>query len=338
MDESELFPGFGRPEDRRQEDGTKRRRMRAERRGPAPAPAPAPVEGTASAPAPAPTPAHTPAPRATPAATAPARWIGHDDLAAPTLRHLTECPALAETASTLVERCLACGVRFPHTLISGPADSSKRVIARAIAAEMAAPLHVVELVHVRDPDALHSALRRIPAGAVALLSGAESFNKAAMAALSRAIGAREPTTEPSMRDFLLDLDREPWKRESKTRAPKRYEDFTVILTARRHVPPTSALHRWVELQFFTRRDGHTECARMSRALRRAGVDLAHHQLAEFAEFAAVYRIRTAQAVNMLTVHLDAVRRDPTARDAAFAHAMDPTQVKRVRAILRKIAA
>ena len=32
MDESELFPGFGRPEDRRQEDGTQRGRTRADRK------------------------------------------------------------------------------------------------------------------------------------------------------------------------------------------------------------------------------------------------------------------------------------------------------------------
>jgi hypothetical protein len=336
MDESDLFPGFGRPEDSRQDGRAPRRRSRADR--------PTPAPDAAAAPTPTPTPTPTPMPagkstaRARSMATAPTRWIDHHDLAAPTLRHLTECPALAETASALVERCLASGRRFPHTLISGPADSSKRLIARAIAAEMAAPMHVVELVHVRDPDTLHASLRRIPAGAVALLSGAEAFNDAAMAALSRAIGAREPTAEPSMRDILQDIDREPWQRESKARSPRRYEDFTVILTARHHVAPTSTLHRWVELQFFTRRDGHTECARMARALRRVGIDLGPERLAEFAAFAATYRIRTTQAVNMLTVHLDAVRSTHAARDAAFAHAMDPTQVKRMQSLLRKIAA
>jgi hypothetical protein len=337
MDESELFPGFGRPEDRRQEDGTPRSGKRAPRAKPAPGARPAP--GATAAPRakadadPASTPA-APAPVPAP----PARWITHEDLAAPTLSHLAECPALAETASAIVERCLAGAVRFPHTLLVGPADSSKRLIAQAIAADMAAPFHVVELVHIKDPDALHAALRKIPTGAVVLMSGAEAFGGSAPAALSRAVGSREPVRDTTMDELMREFDREAWKRERKARAERRYEDFTVILTSRTHVPPDSPFHRWVQLQFFTQRNGQTERARMARALRRAGIPLEPAKLSEFASFAATYRIRTVQAVNTLAAHLEAVRDDAAARDAVFEHAMDPTQVKRVRALLRRIAA
>ena len=80
MDESELFPGFGRPEDRRQEDGTPRGRKRATRAKPKPgAQADADPAATPAPPTVIPAPAATPAP--------PARWITHEDLAAPTLSH-----------------------------------------------------------------------------------------------------------------------------------------------------------------------------------------------------------------------------------------------------------
>jgi hypothetical protein len=337
MDESELFPGFGRPEDRRQEDGTPRSRKRAPRPKQAPGSKAAPGAKAAPDAKPDADPAAMPAkPAATPAPLA--RWITHEDLAAPTLSHLGECPALAETASAIAERCLAGSARFPHTLLVGPADSSKRLIAQAIAADMAAPFHVVELIHVKDPDALHAALRKVPAGAVVLMSGAEAFGGGALAELSRAVGAREHVRDTSLRDFVREFDREPWKRDERPRAARRYEDFTVIVTSRTHVPPDSPFHRWVQLQFFTQRNGQTERARMARALRRAGIPLEPAKLSEFASFAATYRIRTVQALNTLAAHLEAVRDDPAARDAVFEHAMDPTQVKRVRALLRRIAA
>lgn len=342
MDESDLFPGFDRPEDRRQEDGKKKRtRTRAPRLPrtahadsspqPLPQPVPQPLAAEESG-----------APSARPAAgasVAPPRLLGPDDLAAPTIDHLMECPALAETASAIVERCLAEQRRFPHTLLVGPADSSKRTIAQAIAADMAAPFHVVEMLHINGPDALDAALRGIPAGAVALVSGIDTTAPNAIADLARAVVSRESVRDTSFRDLMREVDGEPWKKLARARAPRGYQDFTVVMTSRTHVPSDSPLHRWVQMQFFTQRNARTEAMRMHRAFRRAGLPIELEQLCELARFAVTFKVRTLQAVNAVLLRgADRGRIDAAALESMFEHAMDPEQVRKMRRFLRKAAA
>jgi Holliday junction resolvasome RuvABC ATP-dependent DNA helicase subunit len=56
----------------------------------------------------------------------------------------------AESLQRAAERCLRERRRFPHTLIIGPRDSSKRTLARAIAWEMAVPVVEVDVKSMRD--------------------------------------------------------------------------------------------------------------------------------------------------------------------------------------------
>jgi len=338
MDESDLFPGFDRPEDRRQEDG-KKKRTRARTRTPRTTNAPAPVPTTPECVAAANVTAAstTPASATAGAAIAPARLLTHTDLSAPTLDHLTECPALAETASAVVERCLADQRRFPHTLLVGPADSSKRLIAEAIAADLAAPFHTVEMLHINGPDALDAALRGIPAGAVVLVSGVDTVTPNALADLARAATSRESVRDTTFRDLMREVEGETWKKASRPRAPRGYQDFTVVMTSRTHVPSDSPLHRWVQLQFFTQRSARTEAMRMHRAFRRAGFPIELDPLCELARFAVTFKVRTLQAVNAVLLS-GRGRLDPAALESLFEHAMDPEQVRKMRRFLRKAAA
>ena len=59
-------------------------------------------------------------------------------LVPPSFAHLAEAPALATALQRTVESCLRARARFPHTLLVGPADATKRSIATMLAAEMAA--------------------------------------------------------------------------------------------------------------------------------------------------------------------------------------------------------
>jgi hypothetical protein len=354
MDESGLFPGFGQPEDRRPDGAGKRTRRTkkatapgtpaagAAARGELPATEPAPAGGAAGGHA-----------TAIAAAALPGRMLTHEDFAANTLTHLAECPALAQTASAVVEHCLAARMRFPHTLLVGPADSSKRLIAQAIAADMAAPFHALEMLHINGSDALHAALKGIPDGAVLLVSGIDTVTPNALADLARAVDGRESVRDTTMRDLMRQMDGEKWKRPARGKPARAYGDFTVILTSRTHVPSDSALHRWVQLQFFTQRNAHTEAARLGRAFRRAGVGIVPAALAELARFAVTFKVRSLQAASSVAL----LRGTGAACGAAAAgpglitegelartlegmleHAMDPEQVKKLRRFMRRAAA
>ncbi len=336
MDESGLFPGFGQPEDRRP-DGAGKRKRRTKKRASGPGSAPAAATACASA---------------APVIPAPARMLTHEDLAANTLTHLAECPALAQTAAAVVEHCLAARMRFPHTLLVGPADSSKRLIAQAIAADMAAPFHAIEMLHINGSDALHAALKGIPDGAVLLVSGIDTVTPNALADLARAVGGRESVRDTTMRDLMRQMDGEKWKRPARGKPARAYGDFTVVLTSRTHVPSDSALHRWLQLQFFTQRNAQTEAARLGRAFRRAGVPIAPAALAELARFAVTFKVRSIQAASSVALLRGAVEAGAggggpgpitvaelgRTLEGMLEHAMDPEQVKKLRRFMRRAAA
>jgi hypothetical protein len=238
----------------------------------------------------------------------PVAMLSHEHLAANALCHLRECPTLAGTAGAVAEECLAAGARFPHTLLVGPADSSKRTIARAIAADMAAPFHHVEMLEVTGPDLMHAAFTGIPDGAVVLVSGIDTVSSGALSGLARVASARRSVRQPDLGDMLRRMEREPWRRGSRTKdRPRRaYGDFTMVLTARRHVPSDSPLHRWLQLQFFTRRCAETEAVRLGRLFRRAGWDPEPEAIGILADFAVRYGVRTLQFANGLTLALRAL--------------------------------
>lgn len=309
MDESTLFPGFGRPDD---DDRTARRKRapRAKATGRTKHAAATDAAGgtapdaarQASAEAFAPPP---PGPDdCVPAAPfVPAALLDHAHLGSPTLHHLKECPALGITASAVLEECLRTRRRFPHTLLVGPADSSKRTIARAIADEMAVPFHAFEFMHLRGPRGLHAALGGVPAGAVVLLSGLEAACPEALGDLALAVQERRrPRIPQSFESMIRGMDAEAWKRGQR-RPPARYADFTVILTSREHVPSGSSLHRWVELQYFLQRNAETESARLRRLFRHAGIALDDDTVQAIAETAVESRIRTLQVANLMAAFI-----------------------------------
>lgn len=299
---------------------------------------------------------------------APVAMVTHEHLAAPTLSHLAEFPTLGATLGAVAEESLRTGTRFPHTLLVGPADSSKRTIARAIAADMAAPFHQVEMMQVTDANLMHAAFRGIPDGAVVLVDGVDTLSPNALSDLSRVVAARGTVRERGFLDLMRQLDREPWRhgegksREKRhgtgNRPPRAYGDFTMVLTARKHVPSDSALHRWVELQFFTRRTAATEAARLDRLFRHAGGVHDTATLEAFASFAVEFGIRSLQFVNALNLFLGTV--SPGEDDAAaatgahdpqptpesirrvlglvFEHSMDPVRTRRAMRQAQRAAA
>jgi hypothetical protein len=323
MDESDLFAGIG-ADPTRSLDGH-----------------PAPEPATPSAPeAPAASgcqPLPSPVDRVAPPPFVPAALVTHEHLAVPTLSHLRECAGLADTLSVLAEDCLRTRARFPHVLLSGPADSSKQTIARALAADLAAPFHQVDIVHLRSPDRMHATFRMIPDGAVVLVTGLDVAAPGALHDLARVVDGRASVRSPGLTDILRDVDREPWQRtgRAKPRGGRAYGDFTVVLSSRSHVATDSALHRWVQLQFFTRRDADTEAARMQRAFRWAGHDVDGEPLRVFAQFAIDFGMRTLQFVNGLAAFLRGCAPDEaTAPDAAGGDIDLPPE--RLRAVLGHI--
>ena len=168
MDESDLFAGIG-ADPARSQEGTNDRAQRA------------------------------PDDSVPPVRAKPVALVTHEHLAAHALCHLQECPMLGTTAGALAEECLAAGTRFPHTLLVGPADSSKRTIARSIAADMAAPLHHVEMLELSNPDLMHAAFSGIPDGAVVLVSGIDTAPGGALSDLARVASARRSVRRPTTR-------------------------------------------------------------------------------------------------------------------------------------------
>ena len=314
MDESSLFPGFGRPDDHDRTEkrtrGTRGTRGSRSKRQPGTADVP-PAE---AAHAPSTEAAHaSPTAEATaitlppddcvaPTPFVPVTIVDHTHLAAHTFEHLEECPALGVTAAGYVEECLRSRRRFPHTLIVGPADSSKRTIARTIAAEMAAPVHAVEVSQLFGPDALHHALKDVPAGAVVIVGGLESACPEAMADLGSVMSGRRPMRERGMLDMMREMDGESWKRPARRPATP-YADFTMILTSRDSVPMKSPVRRYAQLQYFTQRDAITERARLKRLFRHAGCALDADTVALLASVAVDSRIRTLQVANVMSTFI-----------------------------------
>lgn len=58
------------------------------------------------------------------------------ELQPPTFEHLTEAPSIASLLTKTVSNSLHSRSRFPHTLLVGPPDSGKQIMAATIASEM----------------------------------------------------------------------------------------------------------------------------------------------------------------------------------------------------------
>ena len=231
-----------------------------------------------------------------------ATMLDHTHLAAPTLSHLEECPAIGRALASIVEQCLQNGTRFPHTLLVGGADSSKRVIAAAIAAEMAVPFHYLELIQLCSGDALHAALRPVTAGSVVLIGGLDNAVEGIYTDLARAIIGRERPKESNFAMWMREMNREDWQKASRQSSSK-YADFTVILTARLHHPAHADYLRWVERHYFTKKCEASETARLRRLFRHTDRSVDDHVIRLIAQTTTTFGVRTIEAANAVTEHM-----------------------------------
>jgi hypothetical protein len=223
--------------------------------------------------------------------------LDHRHLVPPTLRHLEEHPGLAMLLDAEVTTCLARAGRFPHALLVGPADSSKRAVIATVAAELDVPVTWTDAATMNDWREIDRTLRRVAPGSIVAIAGADGLDEDAWAELARIASTREA---PRMRGYLAamqELELEPWQR---TPAERRlYPDFTFMMTSRRHIAATAPSVRWVERQWFVSRTKESEAVRLRRLLRAAGVEAAPASVEAFAEFAPGLGIRTLGLANAL---------------------------------------
>ena len=226
-----------------------------------------------------------------------AATLDHRHLVPPTLRHLSEHPGLASLLDAEVTTCLARRARFPHTLLVGPADSSKRTIIATVAAELDVPVTWTDASAMNDFRELDRALRRALPGSIVAIAGADDLDADTWPELARIAATREP---PRLRGYLAmmhEMELEPWQRMPVDRG--RYPEFTFMLTSRRHVATTAASVRWVERQWFVPRSKETESVRLRRLFRAASVGADDGSVAAFAEFAPDLGMRTLGLANAL---------------------------------------
>ncbi len=211
------------------------------------------------------------------------------------LSHLFEMQPTAASLQRAAERCLREGRRFPHTLIIGPRDSSKRTLARAIAWEMAVPVVEVDVKSMHDLQAADAKVADAGPNAVVLLSGSDDFAAAAWAAERLATGRRLWDESDYEGPWM-----QPWERMQVQR--EALPSVTVILTC----DPTAVQGyghgtslAWVERTVCTERNACTEAWRFCRILLRAGVKFDADATTAIGERVVNERVRTLAVAEQL---------------------------------------
>lgn len=176
--------------------------------------------------------------------------VDHSFLHVATLSHVAEHPLLAAVLERLVEQSLATRRPFPNTMLTGGPDSSKRVIAHAIAADLAVPLVQVDLSALRSPNELHEQLLAVEAGSIVLATAPEHGLHGPLPDLISAA--------LSGRCVLRNVP------------GARYERFTVILCTRERMPAVLGGRDSFAHRFYVNRTMETEAIRLRRVLARAG--------------------------------------------------------------------
>lgn len=225
-----------------------------------------------------------PAADAQPERAAPRRLlnVGHAFLHVATLAHAAEHARLVPILEQAVEHALATRQPFPHTMLSGGSDTSKRVLAHAIAADLAAPLAELDLSAMRSPDQLHERLQALEPGAIVLASAGEQALHGPLPDLVSAANCG--------RCVLRNIP------------GARYERFTIILCTRDRVDTLLGGRDVFEQRFYFQRTAESEAIRLRRVLRRAGATCSDDAVAALAEGVLTMRlptIGTAAAVTAL---------------------------------------
>lgn len=211
------------------------------------------------------------------------------------LSHLVEMQPTAASLQRAAERCLREGRRFPHTLIIGPRDSSKRTLARAIAWEMAVPVVEVDVKSMRDLRAVDAKVADAGPNAVVLLSGSDNFAAAAWVAERLAAG-RHLWDESDYEGPWM----QPWERMQVNR--EALPPVTVILTCEHATLPgygQGTSLAWVERTVRTERNACTESWRFCRLLLRAGIKFDADAATAIGERVVNERVRTLAVAEQL---------------------------------------
>lgn len=208
------------------------------------------------------------------------------ELQPPTFEHLTEAPSIASLLTKTVANSLHSRTRFPHTLLVGPPDSGKQIMAATIASEMGVSLttiHAPSVTNIRD---MHRTLRSVPAGSVVLFSQIDRADWVS-AQLCR-IAAGLPVCDQQVwrgaetpgDDWSSKIDSHP------------YHDFTIIATSRAPRADHRVMNEWAEVTIRTERTERSESIRLERVFHRLGVKVAPAALARLASFGTKSQIRT----------------------------------------------
>lgn len=223
--------------------------------------------------------------------------VDHSFLHVATLAQATEHPRLLPLLEQAVERAITASHPFPHTMLTGGCNTSKRVLARAIAADLVAPLAELDLSAMRTPDQLHERLSSLDRGSIVLASGVEQALHGPLPDLVSAAlcGRCVQRSIPG----------------------SRYEPFTIILCTRDPMPAVLAGRDMFDHRFYLSRTEETEAVRLRRVLRRAGATCEDGAVAALAEGVISMRlptVGTASAVVALltrrgTTHLDRAQVD-----------------------------
>lgn len=217
-----------------------------------------------------------------------------------TLDHFGEHPPLRDALLGAVEECRCTRRRFPHTLLTGVADSGKRSLAHAIAAEFAAQVLVIEMPTITGGEELHATFSAAHQGGFVILSGLDACSPAALRDLARG-AARLPLTETATvrRGGFFTADE--WEAECAPRhgRKRQYANFTILATARTEIAVDAPYFGWIERRYYLPRTQQSEIARLSRAFGRLGLTLERQAIVILAGAARAGKMHTLEAVALV---------------------------------------
>ena len=254
-------------------------------------------------------------------------------LVPPTLKHLAESAALGVSVGRAIEACLRDHRRFPHTLLRGPADSGKRLLAAVIAKELSEPILSLDMSCTTGAGDLHAVFKEAGDRSIVLVTGIDIAPAPAVRDIAR--GAARQRLDAGAVQRPVDFPEIDQVLRRATRGPKRYADFTLIATARGRVDASAAQFGWVERAYALTRNRESESARLGRVFRRAGLGVDQAFIDRVAQMAVMFGIRTlhaasavvewAQGEGLADIH-DAAHGDAVV--AALAPAANPECVER----------
>ncbi|MFO0963742.1 MAG: hypothetical protein U0625_12690 [Phycisphaerales bacterium] len=226
--------------------------------------------------------------------------IGPRLLQPQTLNHYAEHPPLREAILGTMEECRSTRRRFPHTLFTGVADTGKRSLAHAIAAEFAAQVLVVDMPTVTGSEELHATFSAARPGGFIVLSGLDACSPAALRDLARG-ASRVPLTDHAVVRRGGFFTRDDWEAECAPQHSRRrqYANFTILATTRSEIAVDAPHFAWIERRYYLARSQQSEVARLTRAFGRLGLVLEPRTIDMLAEAACISRMHTLEAVALI---------------------------------------